>query len=102
MRNLIRPDKRYTGDPDVMLERFNGVLSPNFPVLPSAAFAWEEEREGNNLQRLTFWGGGYVYGVDMSQYSALGLAKAGKAHREILEHFYSGAALTVLSPGSKR
>ncbi|WP_027892759.1 SpoIID/LytB domain-containing protein [Calidithermus chliarophilus] len=102
VRNLIRPDKRYTGGPDVMLERFNGVLSPNFPALPSAAFAWEEEREGNNLQRLTFWGGGYGHGVGMSQYGALGLAKAGKTHREILEHFYPGTALTVLSPGSKR
>jgi stage II sporulation protein D len=96
IRGLIRPDRRYTGGPDILLERFNGLLSPNFPALPSAAFAWEEERDAGSLRRLTLWGGGYGHGVGMSQYGANGLAKAGKSHREILEHFYPGTSLSVL------
>jgi stage II sporulation protein D len=96
IRALIRPDRRYTGGPDILLERANGLLSPNFPALPSAAFAWEEERDAGALRRLIFWGGGYGHGVGMSQYGANGLAKAGKGYREILEHFYPGTSLSVL------
>lgn len=100
IRSLIRPDRRFTGGPDILLERFNGASSPNFPALPSAAFAWEEERAAGSLQRLTFWGGGYGHGVGMSQYGASGLARVGKSHREILEHFYPGTTLTVLKGGA--
>jgi stage II sporulation protein D len=102
IRNLIRPNKTFTGGGDVVLERISGAKNLNFPALPSAAFALEEERDANGvLQRVTFWGGGYGHGVGMSQFGADKLGKMGKGFKEILEHFYPGATLTALSTASR-
>ncbi|MGH3066763.1 MAG: SpoIID/LytB domain-containing protein [Gaiellaceae bacterium] len=38
-------------------------------------------------------GKGYGHGVGMSQYGAYGMAKAGRTHDEILQHYYSGIEL---------
>lgn len=103
IRSLLRPDKAFTGRADVLLELWQGGPRLNFPSLPSAAFALQEERdERGNLLGLTFWGGGFGHGVGMSQYGALGLARRGYGYREILEHFYPGTTLTTLSTGDKR
>ena len=40
---------------------------------------------------------GYGHGVGMSQYGADLLADGGADYREILEHYYSGSTLAVLS-----
>lgn len=97
IRSLIRPTKALTGGPDIGLERINGTQSLNFPTLPSAAFALEEERDGNGgLQRVAFWGGGYGHGVGMSQFGADYLGKMGRSYPQILTHFYPGSSLTSL------
>jgi stage II sporulation protein D len=103
IRNLLRPDKAFTGGSDVVLERWQGEPRLNFPALPSAAFALQEERDAQgNLLHITFWGGGFGHGVGMSQYGALGLAQRGYDYRQILEHFYPGATLTELNPENKQ
>lgn len=97
IRNLLRPNKAFTGGEDVPLERLVGEPRLNFPTLPSAAFALEEERDSDgNLLKISFWGGGYGHGVGMSQFGAGGLASRGKSYSEIVQHFYPGTALTTL------
>ncbi|GIW28769.1 MAG: sporulation protein [Meiothermus sp.] len=103
IRSLLRPDKAFTGGADVLLELWQGGPRLNFPSLPSAAFALQEERDARgNLLGLTFWGGGFGHGVGMSQYGALGLARRGYGYQQILEHFYPGTTLTTLNTGDKR
>ncbi len=102
IRNLLRPNKTFTGGSDVVLERWQGGPRLNFPSLPSTAFALQEERdERGNLLGLTFWGGGFGHGVGMSQYGALGLARRGYGYRAILEHFYPGTTLTTLNTAQR-
>ncbi|MCS7069665.1 MAG: SpoIID/LytB domain-containing protein [Meiothermus sp.] len=97
IRSLLRPHKALTGGGDVALERWQGEPRLNFPTLPSAAFALQEERDAQGrLLGITFWGGGFGHGVGMSQYGALGLAQRGYDYRQILEHFYPGARLEAL------
>jgi stage II sporulation protein D len=99
IRNLLRPSKAFTTGGDVVLELWQGEPRLNFPALPSAAFALEEERDASGtLLGLTFWGGGFGHGVGMSQYGALGLARRGYGYRQILEHFYPGAVLGPMRP----
>ena len=44
-------------------------------------------------KRLVVRGGGFGHGVGLSQYGAMGFAKNGKTHREILGHYYTGTQL---------
>jgi stage II sporulation protein D len=99
IRNLLRPNKTFTGGSDVVLERWQGEPRLNFPALPSAAFALQEERDASGtLLRLTFWGGGFGHGVGMSQFGANGLGKLGRSYIQILQHFYQGTEIATLSP----
>lgn len=43
-------------------------------------------------------GRGYGHGVGMSQYGALGMAKAGKTHEEILAYYYTGIEIETGEP----
>ncbi len=56
--------------------------------LRSPSFTVEADAEG-----LTFHVTGYGHGVGMSQYGANALARQGKNAREILEHYFTGAAV---------
>ncbi|QMV41739.1 stage II sporulation protein D [Cohnella cholangitidis] len=60
--------------------------------LRSAAFDWIID---NDKIILTTYGSGH--GVGMSQWGAQGMAKAGKTAREIVEYYYSGAAVEEVS-----
>ncbi|HYO60799.1 MAG TPA: SpoIID/LytB domain-containing protein [Actinomycetota bacterium] len=52
---------------------------------------------------VTITGGGWGHGIGMSQYGTLGRAERGDGHKEILEHYYSGAQVsTVQLPGHIR
>lgn len=99
IRNLLRPNKAFTGGSDVVLERWQGEPRLNFSALPSAAFAMQEERDASgNLLRISFWGGGFGHGVGMSQFGANGLGKLGRSYTQILQHFYPGTEIVPLSP----
>jgi SpoIID/LytB domain protein len=54
---------------------------------------FEVKREGN---RFTFRGAGFGHGVGMCQLGAIGMADAGKPHKEILGHYYRGTHLHKL------
>jgi stage II sporulation protein D len=57
--------------------------------LKSSDFSWE--RKGGNIVISTK---GYGHGVGMSQYGANGMAAAGKTYKDIVEHYYTGVAIT--------
>lgn len=56
--------------------------------LRSAAVTWTVSETGFTFETL-----GYGHGVGMSQYGAEAMAKDGFRHRDILLHYYSGAAM---------
>ena len=51
--------------------------------------------------RLVVRGAGWGHGIGMSQYGALGFAKQGKEHGEILRHYYSGTQIGRLQGGGE-
>ncbi|HEX2196663.1 MAG TPA: hypothetical protein VHJ76_07030, partial [Actinomycetota bacterium] len=52
---------------------------------------------------VTITGGGWGHGIGMSQYGTLGRAQRGDGHKEILEHYYTGAQVTTVDiPGHIR
>src|SRR5262245_56399792 len=52
------------------------------------------------LGDLTFYGRGYGHGVGMSQYGALGRARAGQTAAAILAHYYAGTTLGHRDPAT--
>ena len=60
--------------------------------LRSAAVTWTYDGE-----RFLFETAGYGHGVGMSQYGAEVMAASGSGHKDILLHYYTGAALNALS-----
>jgi SpoIID/LytB domain protein len=46
----------------------------------------------------TFYGSGYGHGLGLSQYGALGLARAGWTAPQIVEHYYSGTEVGAHDP----
>jgi len=62
-----------------------GLKSSMFVVLP--------ERESG---RIVLLGGGHGHGVGLCQHGAMGMARAGKSHKEIFAHYYAGAKLVRL------
>ncbi|HEX2057548.1 MAG TPA: SpoIID/LytB domain-containing protein [Actinomycetota bacterium] len=52
---------------------------------------------------VTITGGGWGHGIGMSQYGTLGRAQRGDGHKQILQHYYSGAQVTTVEiPGHIR
>jgi SpoIID/LytB domain protein len=49
--------------------------------------------DGQGPAQWVFTGGGFGHGVGLCQYGAIGMAKAGHAFDEILEHYYRGSEL---------
>lgn len=60
--------------------------------LRSTAVTWTYDGEGS----FVFETAGYGHGVGMSQYGAEAMAASGFGHRDILLHYYTGAALADL------
>ena len=58
-----------------------GLRSSMFVVLP------ERDRHG----RFELVGGGHGHGVGLCQHGAMGMARGGKSHHEILSHYYAGS-----------
>lgn len=85
-----RVDTLRIGGEAIPGERLRAAFS-----LRSAAFTLEYDGKGF---RFTVTGNGH--GVGMSQYGADVLARRGFTWREILSHYYPGAALSALSPAS--
>lgn len=54
--------------------------------------------EGDNY---VFTGGGFGHGVGMSQFGAVGQARAGRSYREILAHYFVGTDVSGSTVGSE-
>jgi stage II sporulation protein D len=68
--------------------------NPN-SILPSTWFDLEIERGINDsIQRVRAFGRGNGHGVGMCQTGAIGMAKAGYSHKDILMHYYPGVKIT--------
>lgn len=66
-------------------------------ILNSAAFDLEAEHgPDGGVTRLTASGGGWGHGVGMCQVGAIGRARAGQSHRDILTAYYTGTNLLTL------
>lgn len=66
-------------------------------ALPSANFVIDTERNANNdLEKITFTGGGFGHGVGMSQYGSGCMASKGYTYDEILKHYYSDISIGTL------
>lgn len=102
-RLRIRTDR---ADHEVRGDRIRWVLRPasgRFSILRSTLFNLEELREGERLGGIRVSGGGFGHGVGLCQTGALGMARAGRSARAILEHYYAGAeVVSVRDPGLAR
>ena len=54
---------------------------------------FEIKKDGDSF---TFRGAGFGHGVGMCQMGAIGMANAGKSHKQILGHYYRGTHLHKL------
>jgi stage II sporulation protein D len=62
--------------------------------LKEQLFVMNKRYSGNQVVSYTFTGRGWGHGVGMCQYGAYGMAKMGLKYDAILEHYYTGIALT--------
>ncbi len=62
--------------------------------LKSSLFVVESARDRSGAFVLV--GGGHGHGVGLCQHGAMGMAKAGKTHGQILAHYYRGAKIVKL------
>lgn len=62
--------------------------------LKSSLFIVEPERDRSG--GIVLVGGGHGHGVGLCQHGAMGMAKAGRDHDEILGHYYRGAKIVKL------
>jgi stage II sporulation protein D len=72
------------------------VLRTNGAILPSTSFSLELAGGGDGVALLTVRGVGNGHGVGMSQWGAIGRARAGQDARTILATYYPGTRLATL------
>ena len=92
VRYVLRPRKSDTkGDRDIAIERIKSKDLINPSLLPSAFMVFDITRNPNQeIEYVTFYGGGYGHGVGMSQYGAGYLASNGHSFKDILNTYYTG------------
>lgn len=62
--------------------------------LKSSMFVIDAKRD--KFGRFVLHGGGHGHGVGLCQHGAMGMARAGKSHQDILAHYYRGAHIVKL------
>ncbi len=65
-------------------------------ICQSTFCVFEKVTEGKKLQALKITGGGYGHGIGMSQNAANKMAES-MTYAQILEFFYRGTTLTLIS-----
>ena len=96
-KNLnIEIEKRSTTNRILLLKinnsEFKGTEVYNLLSLKSTDFTIELYGDYITISTI-----GYGHGVGMSQYGALGMAKAGYTYKEILKHYYSNTTIEKLN-----
>jgi SpoIID/LytB domain protein len=80
----------------VMVERELNIRRL-FGGLRSGLFIMSMKRGADgNVNKFSFRGGGFGHGVGMCQTGAMGMAKEGFSHNDILQHYYSGITIEKL------
>lgn len=69
------------------------LRAPNGDALRSTRFTLDERRADGAVVRLVAEGGGAGHGVGLCQWGAVGRARAGQTHREIVAAYYPGTTL---------
>ncbi|NLJ40736.1 MAG: SpoIID/LytB domain-containing protein [Clostridiales bacterium] len=94
IRQLLKPINLIPKEDPIEINRFDGSLVKDFPILPSAFFCLDIIRDTDgDISNVIFTGGGYGHGVGMSQYGTYGLSLMGKSYTEIIDHYYPGTEL---------
>lgn len=98
VRYVLRPRKSDTGfDRDIVVKRIKSGDLKNIAMLPSAFMVFDITRDSNdNINDVTFYGGGYGHSVGMSQYGASYLASKGYKFDKILKTYYDDVTLEKL------
>jgi stage II sporulation protein D len=65
-------------------------------ILPSTMFRIDKTMERAQVAFVSFAGGGNGHGVGMCQSGAIGMARRGYTYEMILEHYYTGCAVTAV------
>jgi stage II sporulation protein D (peptidoglycan lytic transglycosylase) len=84
-------------------DRVRWVLVPgsgNPAILRSALFEVELGRRDGALTEVAARGRGYGHGIGLCQAGSLAMATKGHSYQEILAHYYPGARLHKVHPGS--
>jgi stage II sporulation protein D len=89
VRTLLCPRRYIQDGRDIVIYRGDGTYVTNYSLMPSAFFVIEDG--------YTFHGGGNGHGVGMSQNAVKGMADLGFSFDEILEKFYPGTEVAVVS-----
>jgi stage II sporulation protein D len=69
------------------------LRTPGGDLLRSTAFTLEVSGAGSSISRLVAEGSGAGHGVGLCQWGAVGRARAGQNHLEILAAYYPGTRL---------
>ena len=90
------PDDSYRFHKDRIRWVIGRSSNPDL-ILPSDRFEVRVSRDNQGrVTAVTFSGGGYGHGIGMCQCGAIGKARGGWTHEQILAHFYSGIELKQL------
>jgi stage II sporulation protein D len=82
---------------EIPVSRHDGSESRTvLSLLPSAFFTMEKNMSENQLESITFYGGGNGHGAGMSQNGVRALLDMGLPYLEILKHYYPGAELNFM------
>ncbi|TCK92845.1 stage II sporulation protein D [Natranaerovirga hydrolytica] len=91
IRYLLAPKKHSDREDDIFITRKDGSTVSNYNLLPSAFFTMDKKYNSDQqLQSITFYGGGFGHGVGMSQNGVKGMVDRGYHYEDILKHFYRG------------
>lgn len=97
IRALIAPINYQEGSDSVIITKNDGSVSKDMSLMPSAFYTMEKKyNDKNQLESVTFYGGGYGHGVGMSQNGAKAMVDLGYNYEEILKHYYKGTELITL------
>lgn len=97
IRALIAPINYIEGSESVIITKNDGNTSKDMSLMPSAFYIMEKKyNDKNQLESVTFYGGGYGHGAGMSQNGAKTMVDLGYNYEEVLKHYYKGTELITL------
>jgi len=97
IRSLLQPRRNLAYGRDIATIRQDGSVVSNMNLLPSSFFVLEKSLNGNELEGVTFYGGGFGHGVGMSQNAVKGMIEEGYTYRQIIEHSYPGTEIQEMA-----